>query len=347
LIPSIHDWVSSYDFDCDGDLDLFTYFNNSIGVWKNDFTPSTGISFSLLTSQINSQYAVGVSPIFSTQVNLSAFEDVDNDGDMDILTFTNSGNFIEYHKNYSIDSLGVCDQLIFKVEPDCWGHFRLSGLTNSALLNQNCITNRLANRDNHLHSGSVLTVLDQDCDGDVDIINGDILGSNLLYLENGGNADSASIILQDSIFPAYNTSVNMQNLPAAFYFDADGDSVKDLIVTPFATVGEDLKNVLFYKNTGNNCQNDFSFVKNNFIIDQMVDVGTSSNVTFFDVDGDGKKDLIIGNDYAYNSNPVLQYSSMAYFKNTNNYTIKHLKDNSHKLFQQKIALNLIISNRSF
>lgn len=315
LIPPIHDWVSSYDFDCDGDLDLFTYFNNSIGVWKNDFTQSAGINFSLLTSQINSHYAAGVSPIFSTQVNLSAFEDVDNDGDMDILTFTNSGNFIEYHKNYSIDSLGVCGQLIFKVEPDCWGHFRLSGLTNSALLNQNCATNRFANRDNHLHSGSVLTVLDQDCDGDVDLINGDILGSNLLYLENGGIADSASIVQQDSIFPAYNTSVNLQNLPAAFYFDADGDGIKDLIVTPFATVGEDLKNVLFYKNTGDNCQNNFSFVKNNFMIDQMVDVGTSSNVTFFDVDGDGKKDLIIGNDYAYNSNPILQYSSLSFYKN--------------------------------
>ena len=317
LIPPIHDWVSSYDFDCDGDLDLFTYFNNSIGVWQNDFTQSGGLSFSLYSSQLNSQYAVGNSPIYSTQVNLSAFEDVDSDGDMDILTFTNSGNFIEYHKNYSVDSLGACGQLIFKVEPDCWGHFRLSGLTNSALLNQNCLTNRIANRENHLlHSGSALTVLDQDCDGDIDLINGDILGSNLLYLENGGTPDSASIISQDSVFPAYNTSVNLQNLPAAFYFDADGDSVKDLIVTPFATVGEDLRNVLLYKNVGNNCQNNFSYVKNNFLIDQMVDVGTSSNVTFFDVDADGKKDLIIGNDYAYNTNPVLQYSSLTYYKNT-------------------------------
>jgi hypothetical protein len=52
------------------------------------------------------------------------------------------------------------------------------------------------------------------------------------------------------------------------------------------------------------------------MIDQMVDVGTSSNVTFFDVDGDGRKDLIIGNDYAYNANPVLQYSSLTYYKNT-------------------------------
>lgn len=315
-IPPIHDWVSSYDFDCDGDLDLFTYFNNSIGVWKNDFTQSGGLNFSFYSSQLNSQYASGIAPIFSTQVNLSAFEDVDNDGDMDILTFTNSGNFIEYHKNYSLDSLGVCDQLLFKVEPDCWGHFRLSGLTNSALLNQNCITNRMYNRESHLHSGSALTVLDQDCDGDVDLINGDILGSNLLYLENGGTVDSASITQQDSIFPAYNVSVNLQNLPAAFYFDADGDSVKDLIVTPFATVGEDLRNVLLYKNTGSNCQNIFMFVKNNFLIDQMVDVGTSSNVAFFDVDADGKKDLIVGNDYAYNANPVLQYSSLSYYKNT-------------------------------
>jgi hypothetical protein len=315
-IPPIHDWVISYDFDCDDDLDLFTYFNNSIGVWKNDFTQSGGLSFSLYSSQLNSQYAAGVSPIFSTQVNLSAFDDVDNDGDMDILTFTNSGNFIEYHKNYSMDSLGVCDQLLFKVEPDCWGHFRLSGLTNSALLNQNCFTNRIANRESHLHSGSALTVLDQDCDGDVDLINGDILGSNLLYLENGGTTDSAAITQQDSVFPAYNVSVNLQNLPAAFYFDADGDSIKDLIVTPFATVGEDLRNVLFYKNTGSNCQNNFTFVKNNFLIDQMVDVGTSSNLAFFDVDADGKKDLIVGNDYAYNANPVLQYSSLSYYKNT-------------------------------
>ncbi len=315
-IPPIHDWVSSYDFDCDGDLDLFTYFNNSIGVWRNDFTQSGGLSFSLYSFQLTSQYASGIAPIYSTQVNLSAFEDVDNDGDMDILTFTNSGNFIEYHKNYSIDSLGTCGQLIFKVEPDCWGHFRLSGLTNSALLNQNCVTNRMSNRESHLHSGSALTVLDQDCDGDVDLINGDILGSNLLYLENGGTADSAVITQQDSIFPAYNVSVNLQNLPAAFYFDADGDNIKDLIVTPFATVGEDLRNVLFYKNTGSNCQNNFTFVKNNFLIDQMVDVGTCSNVAFFDVDTDGKKDLIIGNDYAYNANPVLQYSSLSYYKNT-------------------------------
>ena len=315
-IPPIHDWVSSYDFDCDGDLDLFTYFNNSIGVWQNDFTQGAGISFSLLTSELKSQYASGYSPIYGNQVNLSAFEDVDNDGDMDILTFANSGSFIEYHKNYSIDSLGVCSQLIFKVEPECWGHFQLSGLTNSALLNQNCFTNKFSNREAHLHAGSALTVLDQDCDGDVDLINGDILGLNLLYLENGGTPDSASIVLQDSIFPSYDISVNLQNLPAAFYLDVDGDTIKDLLVSPFATVGEDLRNVLFYKNTGDNCQNTFSFIKNNFIVDQMVDIGTSSNVTFFDVDADGKKDLLIGNDYAYNVNPVLQYSSISYYKNT-------------------------------
>lgn len=315
-IPPIHDWVSSYDYDCDGDLDLMTYFNNSIGIWRNDFTVSQGISFSLVTTQINSTYVSGVAPIFSTQVNLSAFEDVDNDGDMDILTFTNSGNFIEYHKNYSIDSLGVCNQLLFKVEPDCWGHFRLSGLTNSALLNQNCVTNRIAERESHLHSGSVLTVLDEDCDGDVDLINGDILGSNLLYMKNGGNSDSASIVLQDSIFPSYNQSVNLQNLPAAFYFDADGDSIKDLIVTPFATVGEDINNVLFYKNTGSNCQNNFSFIKNNFLVDEMVDAGTASNVSFFDVNNDGKKDLIISCDYIYNSNPNQQYSRLIVYFNT-------------------------------
>jgi hypothetical protein len=118
------------------------------------------------------------------------------------------------------------------------------------------------------------------------------------------------------LFPSYDVGVNLQNLPAAFYFDADGDMVKDLIVTPFATVGEDLRNVLFYKNNGTNCQNTFNYIKSTFFTDQMIDVGTSANVTFFDIDGDSKKDLIVGNDYVYNSNPALQYSSLTVYKNT-------------------------------
>jgi hypothetical protein len=251
---------------------------------------------------------------------MPALEDVDNDGDLDIITFANSSNYLEYHRNYAMDSLGICGAFRFSLEPYCWGYFKLSGLTNIGILNQNCRAG-LADDDQNVfaedtrHSGSVLTPLDQGCDGDMDVLNGDLLGQNMLYLENGGNPDSAYITSQDSLFPVYDVPVNLQNLPAAYYMDLDNDGKKDLLVSPFATVGEDYSNMLFYKNTTDNCSNVFDFVTNRFITEQSIDAGTASNVCFFDVNNDGLKDILVGNDLYFNPNPLLAYSRIAYFRN--------------------------------
>ena len=321
--PPLHDWVRSYDYDCDGDLDLFTYTNNAMGVWRNDYTSGTGLQFTQVSAQLNSWYGTFNTNIFVTQVNMPALYDADGDGDMDIITFANSSNYLEYHKNYSMDSLGVCSDFLFTLEPYCWGYFKLSGLTNIGLLNQNCRSsvtddNNLLNRNRH--SGSVLTPLDQDCDGDVDLLNGDILGQNMLFLLNGGTPDSAVIVSQDSAFPVYNVSVDMQNLPGGYYLDLDNDGLKDMLVSPFATVGEDFNNLLFYKNTTDNCSNVFNFIKSRFLSDETIDLGTASNVTFFDVDKDGLIDIISGNDSYYDVNPNLAYSRLAYFRNIGSLT---------------------------
>jgi Secretion system C-terminal sorting domain/FG-GAP-like repeat len=315
--PRLIDWVRSYDYDCDGDMDLFTYTNSAMGVWRNDYTSATGLQFTLVNSQLSSWYGTFFTFIFVTQVNLPALADVDGDGDMDVLTFSNSSSYLEYHKNYAMDSLGTCDAFLFYLEPYCWGYFKLSGLTNIGLLNQNCrsaIIDDIATERNR-HSGSVLTPLDQDCDGDVDLLNGDILGQNMLFLLNGGTPDSAIIVSQDSAFPVYDVPVDLQNLPGGYYLDLDNDGLKDMFVSPFATVGEDFNNMLFYKNTTNNCTNVFDFVKSRFLSDETIDVGTASNVHFFDVDKDGLLDIIAGNDSYYNPNPNLAYSRLAYFRN--------------------------------
>lgn len=315
--PVLYDWVRSYDYDCDGDLDLFTYTNSAMGVWRNDYTTATGLQFTLVNSQLHSWYGTFYTYIFVSQVNLPALADVDGDGDMDVLTFSNSSSYLEYHKNYAMDSLGTCDGFLFYLEPYCWGYFKLSGLTNIGLLNQNCrsaIVDENAVEQNR-HSGSVLTPLDQDCDGDIDLLNGDILGQNMLFLLNGGNPDSAIIVSQDSAFPVYDVPVDLQNLPGAYYLDLDNDGLKDMFGSPFATVGEDFNNMLFYKNTSNNCTNVFNFVKSRFLSDETIDVGTASNVVFFDVDKDGLMDILSGNDSYYHPNPNLAYSRIAYFRN--------------------------------
>lgn len=313
LFPPVHDWLRTADYDCDGDMDIFTYTNAAIGVWRNDYTPSAGLIFTPVTQQLNSLYDTISANIFVTQVNLPAFTDVDGDSDLDIITFTNSGNFLEYHENFSFDSTGLCGGFSFKIDPDCWGNFKLSGLSNSAMLNESCTT--FNNSPDHLHAGSVLVAFDQGCDGDKDLLNGDILGENMLYLENGGTQDSASIISQDSLFPFYDVPLNMQNLPGPYYLDIDNDGNKDLIVTPFATVGEDYFNMHLYRNTSDNCSNIFQRVNLRFLAEDMIDVGTASNVSFVDVNGDGLQDIVAGNDLFYNPDPLLSVSRLVYFVN--------------------------------
>jgi hypothetical protein len=313
LFPPLHDWVKTADYDCDGDMDLFTYTNAAIGVFRNDFTTGAGLQFTPVTSQLNSLYDTLVAAIFVSQVNLPAFADVDGDSDMDIIAFTNSGNYLEFHKNYSFDSTGICDGFNFKLQPECWGKFQLSGLSNVGLLNQNCTVSRFAG---NRHSGSVLAPLDQGCDGDIDLLNGDILGENMLFLENGGTPDSAWITSQDSAFPSYDISLLMQNLPGPYYLDIDNDGNKDLIIAPFATVGEDYYNMHLYRNTTDNCTNIFERTNRRFLAEDMIDVGTAASVAFTDVDADGLMDIIAGNDLYYNPDPLLSVSRLAFFRNT-------------------------------
>lgn len=321
LLPPVHDWLRTVDVDCDGDKDIVTYTNSAMGVWRNDFSPGSGLQFSLITSQLNSWYGPIQNSIFVTSVNMPAITDADGDGDLDVITFANSSNYLEYHRNYAMDSLGTCDAFRFSLEPYCWGYFKLSALTNIALLNQNCRSGLAEDpstglAENNRHAGSVLTPMDQGCDGDVDILNGDLLGPNMLFLENGGTPDSAYITAQDSAFPVYDVQINMQNLPGAYYLDLDNDNLKDLFVSPFATVGEDFNNLHFYRNTSDNCSNVFDFVKTRFISDQTIDVGTAANIALFDVDQDGLTDIIAGNDYYFNPNPQLAFSRLAWFRNT-------------------------------
>ena len=49
--------------------------------------------------------------------------DVDNDGDVDILTFSVLGTFIYYYKNHSMENHGVPDSLDYKLQDHCWGKF--------------------------------------------------------------------------------------------------------------------------------------------------------------------------------------------------------------------------------
>jgi hypothetical protein len=70
---------------------------------------------------------------------------------------------------------------------------------------------------------------------------------------------------------------------------------------------------MFYGNSTNNQSNVFAYVKNRWFVDGMIEVGTGAHPVFFDVDQDGKLDLLVGNDFYFDNNSPV--GKVAYYRN--------------------------------
>lgn len=320
--PSLHDWVLLIDYDCDGKEDIFTYsFTGGMTVYHNDYDPVTGLKFHLEYDLVNSKYFGFTSNLYVAANSQPALTDVDNDGDLDVLTFQISAFEMEYHQNLAMENFGRCDTLVYNMATNCWGSFGLTGLSNEATLNLACRTQPYVpalnlNKNEHLHTGFCLLAPDLDGDGDKDIFNGDINGDHMLYLQNGGSSTSAFMVSQDTIFPSYNIPAYLSRPQLGpYYFDANNDGNKDFIVAPCAVNSRNINNVLFYRNTTDNTTNVFDYVKNNFLVEDMIDVGSGANVTVADIDGDGLQDMIIGN-YQYVNDFLPKRGAVAYYRNS-------------------------------
>lgn len=313
--PYLHDWVLLVDYNCDGKEDIFAFSDVGVGIkiYKNISSVSTGLQFVLVEDLLQAKYnppAATLSNLYITPVDIPAFCDIDNDSDIDIVTFANSSTYIEYHQNQSMELYGTCDSLIFEMANKCWGYAAESAMSNAFTLDDTCIANVSSpelteeNSDlrSPLHSGGSELCLDLDGDGDKEIVVGDLSFNNLTMLTNGGTPTAGHFTAIDLNFPANNASTSAANLtifPAAYYVDMDYDGIKDLIVSPNApNYSENTNSVVYYKNQGANNFPDFEFVKNNLLQDNMIEVGEGAYPAFFDYDNDGLKDLFVGN-YGY------------------------------------------------
>ena len=318
--PAMHDWAILTDYNCDGKNDIFSYSSAGMAVYLN--TSTTSLSFSIVDTLVRSNYG-GPVPlnIFISPVDIPAIADIDYDGDLDILTFSVLGGFVEYHKNLSMELYGNCDSLTFEFSESCWGLF-YEGL-NSYILNcPNCqcpqVTSEYTSNKKQKHAGSTLLAIDIDNDNDKDLILGDISYNNLNLLINGGDNQNAIMIAVDSIFPQNYTNTiatEMDVYPAAYYLDVTNDGINDLIVTTNSdNNAENFESCWLYENTGQNTFPDFNFIQKDFLQADMIELGTSAFPAFYDYNNDGLEDLIIGN-YGYhqpNNDPV---SSLALFEN--------------------------------
>lgn len=331
----LQEWTLLRDYNGDGKDDIFSYTLGGSGVWKN--TSEGGeLSFEMVEDLVNSNYVPTVANLYITQVDIPGIEDIDGDGDLDVITFSIFGNYLEYHKNLSMELYGTADSLTFEVRNRCWGYFSENLNNNSVALNNPCnfnvpdpefpleggddvadpVRGHAQASDDRAHVGSTNLPIDLDGDGDKDLLIGDVLFRNMLALYNGGTLDSAIMVAQDSLFPVYDQSVELSIFPTPFYEDVNNDGKRDLLVTPnYPSLSENAHSVWYYRNTGTDATPVFDFQQNDLFQDRMLDVGEGAYPVPFDIDGDGLMDLIVAN-YGYYAEGGLYPCKLAALRNT-------------------------------
>lgn len=314
--PYLHDWALLRDYNCDGKQDIFTAGKDRIALYKN--TSSGGnLSFQLISSKLMS-FDQQPTEIYLLGYDLPAIDDIDGDGDIDILLFEPSGSYVQWHSNQAIDT-GSCDSISFKMVDGCWGKFFESGLSNLLTLNSSCKTNNIAagtgGGAQAKHAGSTILTFDEDGDGDKELLLGDLLSNAFVYTRNGGTPTNA---LMDTVaydFPGYDVSVDVPIFPAGYYLDVGNDGREDLIVAPAAdNVGLNYESVWYYKDVSAGNFVDFSRNKTTFLQDDMVDVGSASIPIVYDYNKDGLPDILLSNRVL--RTPTLNQSGLALYENT-------------------------------
>jgi hypothetical protein len=234
--------------------------------------------------------------LYVSNVDYPAIDDLDCDGDLDILTFNPAGGYIELFANQSIEDGYGRDSLIFELVENCWGGIFENSIEQEVGLAENpggCFN--LQGGLTERHPGSTLLTYDADADGDKDMLLGDVTYSTLNFLHNAGSCEQAWITDQELGFPADGVTADVPQFPVAFLADIDFDGLKDLLVAPNSVNISEDRNVLWaYPNAGTADVPDFQYQQRDLFVGDMIDFGTGASPTFVDYNADGLLDMVVG-----------------------------------------------------
>lgn len=346
MFPDMENWALLRDFNKDGIPDIFCFANSGMKVFRGSRL-NGNLVFEKLTDLLTYTDYFSINypkiNIYVLTDDIPGIIDVNGDGDMDVLVFGNLLNpsVPQFYENQSVEQGFGADSLIFDSYnlDQCWGFFTESSTTNAILIGA-CKTGGLSGSEAGRHAGSTLCPFDENGDGDMDLLLGDITYNTMIMLHNNGDSAVANITSYDSIFPVYNKSIDMPIFPAGYIADVDNDGKNDLLVAPNARASyRNVKNVMLYKNTGSNKNYVFAFQTDSFLVSTMLDFGTNAKVAAFDYNGDGLMDLIVGNKQAYLQQGQLEISTLTLLENvgTNtNPSFKWVTNDYEKISQYQL-----------
>jgi hypothetical protein len=314
--PPLFNWVVIKDYNKDGKDDIFSEVDVNFMPEPNEPINTSGIRLIENISTVPGKFVwrqrkneildMGVLQLPPSRIGIAVddipgIEDIDNDGDLDLLFMRSGLNVISYYQNLSQERGYGNDSILFLLRDDCWGYTSYLMHTNAFLLADKSSCFR--NYKRSMHNGTSLNFIDMDNDGDKDLIYGDNFFNGLVYLENGKALNSKgrdSIISQDTLFPKNTTRASLEVYPASFYLDVDNDGKKDMLVaTCHNELGKNKDQVMYYKNTGTALKPVFTYQNSPFLTNEMFDLGGNSIPTLVDIDSDGDLDMVLSTQGEY------------------------------------------------
>jgi hypothetical protein len=229
-----------------------------------------------------------------------AIDDIDGDGDLDILTMNPGANKVLWYKNIALESGFTDEVLMYELADDCWGRFGVVPFSPELVLSTDMelctFFTDPDNVDDRVHGGTTLCTFDNDNDGDKEILYGDLIYPNIIFGENAGTPTKAWMNTQDANFPSNDVPVDITDFPASYHVDVNNDGARDLLFSPNQpSESPDINTVWWYENIGTDELPEFQFIKNDFLSEGILDFGTGALPVFWDVNADGLIDIIVGN----------------------------------------------------
>ncbi|MCU0347569.1 MAG: FG-GAP-like repeat-containing protein, partial [Saprospiraceae bacterium] len=330
--PSFRQFALLRDYNADGVMDIFaSSIDEGIAgmkVFKGSYNALNKLSFERLEfpwafDVLLLEVAGAPTQLPINGTDYPAVDDMDGDGDLDILSFSITGSKVNLYQNMAVEEGFTLDSLVFDLVDDCWGDFYIPAFSESMLLSEDpndCVNfqspdDPVLDDRNGVHGGATLLTFDDDNDGDKELVFGDLIYPHFIYAKNCGTATNSWVCSQDTVYPSYDFTAEIPDFPAAFYLDVDNDGANDLLASPNLASGVTDENVAwFYKNTADNQYPVFDFKTDYFIISEAIDHGTGANPAFVDVDADGLLDFVMGNETIFKPN-LVKDSRLHYYKN--------------------------------
>lgn len=208
------------DFDLDGKKDLFTGSPFGIKAYRNtsgpeDPFPTWEVAQEFLRLDNGSNLTANI-------LDVPLIQDLDGDGDLDVLTFNfATGDYLEYYRNSSMDRKGVPDIDGFAAALNRWGNFEFCGC-DAISFGVTCSGQPIA--DNFpspelrtMHSGGhTLLYQDLDDDGVKDILIGQDLCESLYFLPNNGTDNAPHFETFSKSLPSFGDLPEFPVFHAAF-----------------------------------------------------------------------------------------------------------------------------------